>query len=242
MKLVYVILQVALVGAGILIYDQVRTSEAPPVFPDDPIDVARAAEPAPREVEVLPPIVLEGTGVEAMSDRLSALERKVAEARARRSTEVVPDSGYRPPVPSGVDGRDDRERDPETGHAHSTEDIEWFRSLKRGADQIERRERYVSMMNRQLNRLELSLTDSQRQSVIDTTISFREKVQQKMRDAQAKSLDRDARQAVLEQLRGEYESTVYSLIPATEAEKVVQSLGRYPGFGARGTSGRFGRR
>ena len=98
-------------------------------------------------------------------------------------------------------------------------------------DAIERRERYVEMFDRQLDRLGISLTTEQQEKVVDETIAFRTKVRDAGRDAAGRS--QDERRAAMDALREEYSQTVYSLVPTGDAEKIVESMGRYPGYGFR---------
>jgi hypothetical protein len=188
------------------------------------------------------PVVLEGRGMDAVVDRVVALERKL-EGLASRTTAVAASGDTRRPEAPEIAATGISEGAEGGEPSYSDREIEWFRSLKREVDQIERRERYASMINRQLNRAEVDLSDEQRQQIVDSTIAFRNKLRDEMRQAQERGDDRDARQAVMERLRGEYEQTVYSLLPSADAEKVIESVGRYSGFGVRrGGPNRFDRR
>ncbi len=245
MKLSYIVLQIALVGAGILVYDQVRGDHEPAAPVIAGLDTPRGQPTSAPEIEVMAPVVLEGKGMDAVVDRLVALEQKVA-GLAERTTRVVGDSGYpagRPGAPEiAAEGAAERAGDPE--REYEQREIDWFRGLKREADEIERRERYASMINRQLNRADVELSDEQRGRIVDSTIAFRNRMRDEMRQAQERGDDRDARQALIDGIRTEYEQTVYSLLPVGDAEKVIESVGRYSGFGNRrgGSQDRFQRR
>jgi hypothetical protein len=244
MKLSYIVLQIALVGAGILVYDQVRGGQEPAAPVIAGLDTPRGQPASAPEIEVMAPVVLEGKGMDAVVDRLVALEQRVAGLTER--TTVVGDSGYpagRPAAPEiAAEGTAERAANPESGYAQA--EIDWFRGLKKEADQIERRERYASMINRQLNRADVDLTDEQRGRIVDSTIAFRNRMRDEMRQAQERGDDRDARQTLIDGIRTEYEQTVYSLLPVGDAEKVIESVGRYSGFGSRrvGSQDRFQRR
>ena len=242
MKLSTVFVQVALVAAGILVYDQVRGSDPiESMGPETP--VVRIEAPPPAEAP-LPPVVLEGKGVGVLVERQGEFDRRLAdlEKRLKSRTVAVTDAGYRP----SSTGATDR---PEEGKTFVDEngntrrfgdaDVAWFRSLKGEVDAIERRERYVQMFDRQLDRLGVSLTEEQQAKVVDQTIAFRTKVRDAGRDAAGKS--QEERKAAMDVLREEYSQTVYTLVSAGDAEKIVESMGRYPGYGFRqGASGRRG--
>ncbi len=120
-------------------------------------------------------------------------------------------------------------------------EIRWFKALKAFVDAQEREERYQTMIERQLARVGLELTPEQTAQVIALTIAYRAKVRDAYRTGQAEGQSREDRSALVEGVRAEFEAAVYDLLPAMDAEKVVQSLGRSPGFGPREGSGRGGR-
>jgi len=232
MKPAVLLVQVALVAVGILVYDQVRGSE--PVGHGLPeVSVVREEVPAPPAP---PPVVLEGKGTGVLVEKMGQLDRRLADVErtvAQRTTAAAPPdtrpvsgSGEGPVVPeetyvdeNGIERR------------FSDEDIRWFRAMKDEVDAIERRERYVEMFDRQLERLGVSLTDHQRDKVVDATIAFREKIRDAGRTRTTQT--DEERRAAMEGLRQEYSNTVFSLVPNAEAEKIVESMGRYPGFGWR---------
>ena len=235
MKLSTVFVQVALVAAGILVYDQVRGSEPAESLGPEPA-VVRLEAPAPEPAPL--PVVLEGKGVGVLVEQMGDVNRRVAdlEKQMKTRTVAVADAGYRPTTSDGTG-----DQTPEEGATYvdedgntrkfSDDDVAWFRALKGEVDAIERRERYVEMFDRQLDRLGISLTEEQQKKVVDETISFRTKVRDAGRDAAGKS--QDERRVAMDTLREAYSQTVYSLVPAGDAEKIVESMGRYPGLGFR---------
>lgn len=244
MKLATVLVQVALVAAGILVYDQVRGSDPVDLLPPEP-SVVRLEAPAP--VEPPPPVVLEGKGVGVLVEQMGDVVRRVAglEKQMKERTVVVGDSGYRPTPTPGAPGTEPGETYvDENGNTRrfADDEVAWFRALKGEVDAIERRERYVDMFGRQLDRLGISLTDEQQAKVVDQTIAFRAKVRDAGRAAAGKT--QEERRSAMDLLREEYSQTVYSLVPAGDAEKIVESMGRYPGYGSRSRNarGRGGRR
>jgi len=239
MKLSTVFIQIALVAAGILVYDQIRGSDPVESLPPEPT-VVRVEAPAPAPAPA--PVVLEGKGVDVLVDQMGDVQTRIAdlERKMRSRTTVVADAGHRPANAGGTDAEapeDGATFVDENGNTRrfSDEDVAWFRSLKGEVDAIERRERYVQMFDRQLDRLGISLTEDQQSKVIDETIAFRTKVRDAGRDAAGKS--QEERRAAMDVLRESYSQTVYSLVPAGDAEKIVESMGRYPGYGFRGRDG-----
>ena len=95
MKLSTVFVQIALVAAGILVYDQIRSSEPVDSLGPEP-SVVRIEAPAPEAAP--PPVVLEGKGVGVLVEQMGDVNRRVAELEKQMKgrTVAVADAGYRP--------------------------------------------------------------------------------------------------------------------------------------------------
>ena len=111
----------------------------------------------------------------------------------------------------------------------SDAEIERFTALRRLVDERERRRRTEEMITRQLDRLEVELTPEQRAAVVEMTIAYRDTVRERMRSAPRG--DREAMQAVLEQLRQDYADALGTVIDAEKAAKIVEGTGRMGGGG-----------
>lgn len=240
MKLSTVFVQVALVAAGILVYDQIRGSDPVESLNPEPA-VVRVEAPAPEPAPA--PIVLEGRGVGVLVDQMKDVLSRISdlETESRNRVTAVADAGYRPTTSEGNAVGTPAEGETyvdENGNTRrfSDDDVAWFRALKGEVDTMERRERYVTMFDRQLERLGIALTDDQKTKVVDETISFRNKIREAGRQAGGQSPE--DRRASMDTLREEYSQTVFSLVPTAEAEKIVESMGRYPGYGFRSRDGR----
>lgn len=159
---------------------------------------------------------------EDLKARVLSLEKRVDElAQAARAADESPP--VTPPVPE-VDW---------AKRPYSQDQIDWFGGLKEATDEIERRERYAAMIGRQLDRTEVPLTDEQRELLVKTSISIWNRMRDAMRKAQERGDDLETRQALIDGIRNEYEQAINSMLPALDAEKVLQSVGRYSGFGER---------
>ncbi len=136
-----------------------------------------------------------------------------------------------------------------------TFDEDSLTAMKKYMDEIRRRdaeERLVNGLERQLGRLDVNLSEEQSEAVIKATIAAREKRMAMFREMgqRGRNLDEAGREAFREEmrqandkLREEWSTTVYSLVPAGDAEKIVEGMGRSISWGGRGgfdTGGRAG--
>jgi hypothetical protein len=221
----YLLLTVPLVGGSLYLYDSLRgpapAQEAPPV-----------ATPPPREVvrEVERP-VLQGDPT-SMTERQvrDLIERLLAEKRAEGAgtTGVVPGTSgdaaplpFAPPIDLGGDP------DSLTGPAAQFDEktLTVFRAYLQEAQRLERVERQTQMVNSQLDALGVSLSQSQRQAVVDATVKHQQNVRDTFRQLPGGAEARDARQKAVTELREAYNKTIYDLVPISEAEKIVKGMG-----------------
>lgn len=110
-----------------------------------------------------------------------------------------------------------------------------FRALLEQVEQQRRDERIKDGLKRQLDRLGVELSEQQEQAVIQATVGFRDKTRDMWRNLPRGADDqaREKRREAMETMREEYSKTVYSLVPAADAEKIVNSMGRGMGFSTR---------
>lgn len=240
MKLAFVFVQVALVAAGIFLYDQFRHDESADFSLDEPVEVRRAT-PAPREIERAGPMALDGTGAEGLARRVEAVERRQSDLErvvAERTT-VVRDRGEgtarEETAREGGAGRPWREDAARgggygDGSGFSQQELDRFRVIKAEVDRIERHERQVSSMNRQIDRLGVQLDDERRQQIVESTIQYRDAMRARIRDAAKNEESAEARQQALEVLAAAYKQTLYSLATPADADRLFDAFGRYPGF------------
>lgn len=235
---VVILISVLTVSAGLLVYDSVREEplprvEAPEVY--TPIldgDEDRDFEPEPY---------LEGYGLDALALRVDKLEREnraLKEALTAAGAKVGDDGTISPGSISAGSGFEMPVVDEGVDADAVAFDEQFLRSFRTALERVEsdrREERVVSGLNRQLDRLGVQIDESQRDSVIQSTVDFREKTRSLWRDLPRGSDDdsRERRRAEFEKLHDAYSTTIYSLVPTAEAEKIVDGMGRGIGFSAR---------
>lgn len=118
--------------------------------------------------------------------------------------------------------------------AFSEAEIERFSALRRIVEDRERAWRYRELYGRQLERLDLELTDEQRETVLDLTITYRNRVRET--GLSIPRGDREAMQTAMDALRQDYAESLAAVLDAEAVEKVLQVVGsigraRADGFG-----------
>ncbi|MDJ0976789.1 MAG: hypothetical protein QNJ98_20200 [Planctomycetota bacterium] len=181
---------------------------------------------------------LQGVGDEVYRKKVETLEKELASMKELLASLQVKGGSA---APSGSNGSsmpalempivEEGEEDPEF-----TEDtLRSFRAMMEQVEQQRRDERIQEGLKRQLDRLGVELSEDQEQAVMKATLSFREKTRNMWRSLPRGADDesRDKRREAMEGMREEYSKTVYSLVPAADAEKIVNSMGRGMGFSPR---------
>lgn len=238
MKPAYLLVNVLLVGAGLFAYDTLRAERPVPVT--EPVPVVRAPEPAAEPApEPLPGISLVGMGEEQIFERLDKMAKRLAsletQLKQQGRTRVIADSGdgagtpaYGAPV-----SLDTLPQDEDGNPVFDAQEMAWFRALKEEVDRQVRMERYEDMIGRQIDRMEVSLSDEQREQVIAAAIDFRNSIRDSIRQLgdQPGETTREAREAAVAEVRENFSQTMYSLVPASDAEILLSQLGGYPGRG-----------
>lgn len=235
---VVILISVLTVSAGLLVYDTVREDPQPRLAAPE---VYTPVLDGDEDGELEPEPYLEGYGIEALSARVDKLAReyqalkqaleaagaKVGEDGMLSAGPSRPGDGLElPVVDEGADG-------------DSVDfDEQFLRSFRTALERVEadrREERVVSGLDRQLDRLGVQLDESQRESVIQSTMNFREKTRSLWQELPRGSDEesRERRRSAFETLREEYSTTIYSLVPTAEAEKIVDGMGRGIGFSSR---------
>ena len=119
------------------------------------------------------------------------------------------------------------ERPEAGGGGFSDREIQRFEALKALVDLKERKEQLETMIGRQLARLGVELSDEQHSVVVERTLAYREALRERMRAG----VDRETMQAEMEALRQDYADGLATVLDEATVEKVVEGLGRAPGFG-----------
>lgn len=223
----YLLFTVPLVGGSLFLYDNLRAT------PRAPVEEAGLTVPAPRG-ESAPE-----SGPMLQADPSAQIERLVREALERQQRErpavgrpgitVAPGEstpGTLPQVPS-IDLPDAPDGTPE-GPA-GTFDEKTLKTLGSYIAEIERREReerLTQMVNGQIDRLGVSLTDAQKKAVVETTLKYQKQVRDALRTLPPGEQNRDARTKAVQDVRDQYSVAIYNIAPAAEAEKLVNALGQ----------------
>jgi hypothetical protein len=119
------------------------------------------------------------------------------------------------------------ERPEAGGGGFSDREIQRFEALKALVDLKERKEQLETMIGRQLARLGVELSDEQHSVVVERTLAYREALRERMRAG----VDRETMQAEMGALRQDYADKLNAVLDAETAAKIVEGLGRAPGFG-----------
>jgi hypothetical protein len=238
----YLLFTVPLVGGSLFLYDNMRA--APRQVVDEGIELQAPAPREPARNEGAP--VLQGDPtiqierlVRENVERMLRERTGAAAARpeATTSTEVVSGSIPLPEMPS-IDVPDGGAFDAPAGKF----DEKTVSVLRAYMDEIERRqreERNIQMLNGQLDRLGVALTDSQRKSVIDATLASQRQVRAALQALPPGPDNREARNQVVIAGRAQYTKVISDLVPSVEADKIINALGqgwRGPG-GVQGGNG-----
>jgi len=236
----YLLLNVLVVGGGIFLYD---TLKGDPVVPSYTHTVTQAPEAARPSADSPGPVVLDAGDADFQAER-NRQKLQELEALIRRMAVPVDSGGGSTGAAGGTVPA--LEMDAVEPGENAVFDEKTLTTLKAYMDEIRRRDeeqRRKDRVNEELNRLDLRLSDSQRDAVVSATLSYQDKARDVMRGTYTRDeAGQSERRTALETLREEYAVTIRSLVPNAEAEKITSSgrLGRAFGFFARGADGGAG--
>ncbi len=230
------LINLLLTGSALFVYDTVKSdSEPTQTHTTTMID----GDGEVTDVDDSAPVELIGNGGQMALARLKAQEKEIASIKTLlaklqaggKSAPVFNEDGT-PAAPMASIDLPDVVGDEKP--VYDDQLIKNFRSLWDAADAQRREERITEGIQRQLDRLGVSLDETQTKGVIDATKGLRDKMRQVFTSMRGRGSDDGAReemQAGMEELRGEYSKTIYSLVPAAEAEKIVEGMSSNRGFG-----------
>lgn len=236
----YLLLTVPLVGGSLYVYDQVRSPARPAYEETGDLHVpAPRAEPKNETGPMLqgdptPQIerLVRETVERMLKDRTGGAGGGTAASRTEVLSGEAPASISLPQapaidVPGGVEGT-------EGPQARFDEDtVKVLRSYMDEIQRREREERSVRMVNGQIDRLSVALTDSQRKGVVDATLKYQAQVRDALRAVPPGQENRDARTKAVQDVREQYSKVLYDILPAAEAEKIFNGMGQgWRGAGA----------
>ena len=182
---------------------------------------------------------LQGVGDEVYRNKVEKLEKELASMKELLASLQV--KGGKVSIEGGSGGAampaiempivEEGEEDPE----FTDDTLRSFRAMMEQVEQQRRDERIQEGLKRQLDRLGVELSEDQEQAVMKATLDFRQKTRNMWRGLPRGADDesREKRREAMEGMREEYSKTVYSLVPAADAEKIVNSMGRGMGFSSR---------
>lgn len=227
----YLLFTVPLVGGSLFVYDSLRREPAHTPAEDVALSAAPTARPeapagAGPALQADPTAMVERIAREAVERMLR--ERGPAAAAPSRN-EVVGSGGREAPVAladlPAIEVPGDLGGDAPVG-TYDERSLKVLRAYMEEVERRQREERNVQMLNDQLTRLGVALTDSQRKSVIEATMRHQQAVRETLRSLPAGQEGREARSQAMQQARDAYAKQVFDLVPAAEAERIVNTLGQ----------------
>ena len=230
------LINLLLTGSAIFVYDTIKGDP-------EPVTTTTTAmideDGTVTEVADNTPVELIGNGGQMALVRLKAQEKEIASIKALLaklqaggSAPLVVSEDGTPVAPMASLDIPDVVGDEKP--VYDEQLIKNFRALWDAAEAQRREERITEGLQRQLDRLGVSLDESQTKDVIDATKGMRGKMREIFTSMRGRGSDDGAReemQASMEELRGEYSKTIYSLVPAAEAEKIVEGMSSNRGWG-----------
>ncbi len=236
MKPIQLVITIALVGAGLLLYDTLRGGPTPP---GTTVQVGALDRPASAGTEpgAHEPAAgngaLSGVGAEAILDRMAAVEQRLTGLEnAIREGRGRPHEG--PTNEEGGSGFRRPEEFPETALREgedprfSEDEVRWFRALSEEVLRRRRKEAEITAIQSQLDRIRPGLMSDVRDELVETTRLYREEKRTVLGQAAKESWSLEKRQAALQKAQTEYEAEVRRLLPR-DAEDVLQRFGAFPG-------------
>ena len=240
MKLLPILLlNVVTVGAGIFIYDQVRTDSADPteygVLDADDSALEKRVAALERRAQDNAPMLTSDGGNANLVARLDELERKFE----RAPTAVVEESEDEQPRTASNAGSAlpslDNVAEP------TPEDVAKYRKLQEAAREAERLERERRRIDETLTRLEINLSDVQKDKLAQAFTSFQDRrrevfssVRTKANEIRESGGEPDWRQLMTEAqttAQNEFTIKISSFIPEADAQKISEGLNTRGGRG-----------
>jgi len=224
------LINVALVGGGLVIYDQLRSDAPSATYHTggvDPVQVSDLESRIARLEQSSGAPMLRTGGTEALVQRLESLEQRLAR--------VPP-----PPRPDGPPAADDprppleRPEMAATGDpaAQPSEDeLRWFRRMREADEQARREERERQQLATMLSSLEINLDEQQMDKLVVAQRKMRDQMGDIWRNVRrGPDVDREqVRQEMtqkMDSIREEFSVTINKFIPAADAAKIVETTTR----------------
>lgn len=226
----YLLLTVPLVGGSLYAYDSLRKDPAP-------AEPAAYAPAVPRtEVRIAEGPTLQGDPT-AATERIvrQMLERYMAELKGSAagtasvvpgSPAAAPSSGPAPAIDFGSEPVASSDGTPTSFDEHT---LKVFRSYLDEAQRREREENLRNSITQNLDRLGVSLSDSQRKAAVDLTVKYWRERREALQAIPAGQQSREARVKATQQAQEAFSKALSDVLPASEAQKIVEGLGQWGG-------------
>jgi len=232
MKPLQLLVTIALVVAGILVYDTAFRGSDAPLDRMAVREVVRPRAPSPEGVREDRP-ALRGDFLDALPAWKAEIESRVADLEAGlpgggASFEAGadrPPSGARPHPPASW-----RPEPLAEGEAprFEPEDLAWFRALDEELLRIRREEAETRSITAQLQRIRSDLPNEMRDDVVAATRTFRAEKRDILARSRDEPLSNERRKAAFDEARRRYEEAIRRVAPV-EADEIIQRFGSYPG-------------
>lgn len=243
----YLLINLIVVGGGLFLYDSLK-GDSPARVSDsgafDPLQADDVGQPPARDPADATPAMLSGGGPEALASRVGHLEsilrdlrREIARTSASSSTgsggAALPAGGQLPSLAS----EDYVEGEEPTYNEKTLTTIESY------MDEINRRkteERQRNRVTAEIKRQGLDLTEGQTKDVVEITLAYQTKSRELVRKGWPRDeTGRTGRKEAYKALQDEYSASIHELLPAADAEKIMESrIARGLGFFAGGSTSR----
>ncbi len=233
----YLLINLLMVGGGIFIYDNLKSdtgsgSDAP-VYDPLTAEAPSRDEPTPAPE----PMELDGGANDVTNRdntrRINSLERTIADLREELRSLKGSNGGGTTTSGNGV--MPSMASSDLVDEENPVFDDGTLSTISAYLDEINRRkneERQMRRIETELERKDIDLSESQKESVVKETLAY----QAKARDLLRKQFSRDEagreeRRQAFQGLQDEYASVIKSLVPEQQADQILDSrLGRGMGF------------
>ncbi len=227
MRALPLLLTVAIVLAALVAYDLFRGRDVPVPLSSGPGPAALAPGATSDAGGSSPRL---GGAAPAILARLAALEHRVdgLEAAWRAGAERgdrTKDPGDDPRIDGG-DGARALAADPLDPTV-----IEWFRTVKEAVERQDQAALKRAQATALVTAQGVVLTPEQREKVVDLTLAFRDQVDEALHRASREGQSTpEQRREILRRIRAEYGDALGRVLPAADADALLERLGPVPGY------------
>lgn len=224
------IVNLVTVGAGIFVYDQMREPDSGDVTYNE--STTQYVEERGTSGPSLSGATVSQADFHALEAQVASLTEALARRHAARAGSS--EGGTDGAAAASIDLSPVEGADPETGEG-GTFDEKTLKTLQAYMAEIRDREqerRRREGVERRLDRLGLDLSKEQTDGIVDASLAYQSKRRETFRNTPRGDVSTEEGRArwaeevrkATDTLKENFSTTVYSLVPAAEAEKVVEAL------------------